>query len=166
MPEQASIAEQPTVTESLDEPIDDEQQLDPNATITTPPISNGQRPGSVAPDVPIELSPSIIAIKKRGPPYICDCGYNCKRLIARVINHQREGACPNNPRTAPLIPCEVCSKSFTFSGLKSHLKPFAEKSSRSTYSREHSQVTVQRHKEILEEVKLKYAPKRLKLSDK
>lgn len=162
MPIEGSItddSEIQTPADIHDEQIDDEPQLDQNTSAST---MNGQHLCSS--DVPIDMSPSIIAIKKKGPPYICDCGYNGLRKIARVISHQREGSCKKNPRTAPLIPCPVCSKSFTFSGLKSHLAPFTKASSRSTYSREHSQVTVESHKRILDEIKLKHAPKRLKLS--
>lgn len=148
-----------TPPDNFDEHCSDELQLDQNSSAST---MDTQHLSSS--DVPIELSPSIMAIKAKGPPYICDCGYDFKRKIARVINHQREGSCPNNPRTAPLIPCPICSKAFTFSGLKSHFKPFTKPSSRSTYSRDHAQVNVENHQRILEEIKQKHAPKRLRLS--
>lgn len=136
---------------------DNDEQVVPNSTAQTP-----------SEPVPYEeqatgLTPNVLAIKRRGPPYICDCGYDGKRKIARIVNHQREGACPKNKRTAQLIRCPVCPKSFTFSGLKSHLQPFTKTSSRSTYSHEHSHVSVEKHKQILDEIKLKYAPKKLRL---
>lgn len=163
--EQVSIGEQietEAPIESRHDLLDGGSQSDQNATTST---LNGQSSSPVAPNIaPTQSSVSIEEARKKGPPYICDCGYDCKRKIARLINHQREGACPNHPRTAPLIPCPVCTKPFTFSGLKSHLAPFVKESSRGTYSHEHSQLTVENHKRILEEVKLKHAPKRLKLS--
>lgn len=108
-----------------------------------------------------QLNTNETARKRRGGPYICDCGYDCKYLKSRLKNHQSSGACPKHPRTDPLHACPVCFKEFTFSGLKSHLKPFTKPSSRSTYNQEHSMVSVEKHKQVLEEVILKFGPKKL-----
>lgn len=133
---------------------------------STPPISNQQQPDSAPSDgsSSIEPQPNIVAERKRtsGPPYICECGYDAKRKKARLTNHQQEGHCHLYQRTAPLIPCPVYSKTFTYGGLKSHLLPFTKPSIRGTYSEEHAMVNIEKHKQHYEEVKSKFAPKKRK----
>lgn len=111
----------------------------PTATLSDEPVSRGR--------------------SQTQQKYICDCGYDAKRKISRLIKHQQQH-CTKRKVTAPFFPCPVCNKEFTYDGLKSHLLPFTKTLSRGTYNKEHAIVNIDDHKKHLEEVKSRYGPKK------
>lgn len=94
--------------------------------------------------------------------YICICGYNAKNKSHRLKNHQKQ-YCKMMKKSVPVHPCPICGKQFSYDGLKSHLLAFTKTERGGTYKEEHATVSKDDHKKILEEVKSKYGPKKIKI---